>query len=118
MIFSTLGIDITYNVTNVFVTTAMPRRFQPTAAGLITSLAYLGMAFWLGVAELSVSTWVRSHAAVNPGLREKYQVGFWTGVGLAGFTLFCAVTARIGRASAELTADEKLELERVQASNE
>ncbi|KAI0377189.1 MFS general substrate transporter [Hypomontagnella monticulosa] len=113
MVCTTIGIDITYNVTNVFVTTAMPRRYQATAAGLITSLGYLGMAFWLGVAELAVSTWARSHADENPGLREKYQIGFWTGVGLAGFTLCCAVTARIGRASAELTADEKLELERI-----
>ncbi|KAK6953325.1 hypothetical protein Daesc_005628 [Daldinia eschscholtzii] len=106
-----LGIDITYNVTNVFVTTAMPRRHQATAAGLITSLGYLGMAFWLGVSELAVSTWARSHAAESPDLRDRYHVGFWTGVGLAGFTLCCALTARIGRASAELTADEKYELE-------
>ncbi|KAI1805615.1 MFS general substrate transporter [Daldinia bambusicola] len=111
MVCGTIGIDITYNVTNVFVTTAMPRRHQATAAGLITSLGYLGMAFWLGVSELAVSTWVRSHAAENPDLRERYQVGFWTGVGLAGFTLCCAITSKIGRASAELTADEKYELE-------
>lgn len=111
MICGTIGIDITYNVTNVFVTTSMAQRHQATAAGLITSLGYLGMAFWLGVSELAISTWARSHAVENPDLREKYQVGFWTGVGVAGFTLCCAATSRIGRASAELTADEKYELE-------
>ncbi|KAI1483707.1 MFS general substrate transporter [Daldinia eschscholtzii] len=115
MVCGTIGIDITYNVTNVFVTTAMPRRHQATAAGLITSLGYLGMAFWLGVSELAVSTWARSHAAESPDLRDRYHVGFWTGVGLAGFTLCCALTARIGRASAELTADEKYELEHTSA---
>ncbi|OTB00790.1 hypothetical protein M426DRAFT_324035 [Hypoxylon sp. CI-4A] len=111
MICGTIGIDITYNVTNVFATTAMPRRLQATAAGLIISLGYLGMAFWLGVAELAVSSWARSHSDEDITLRQRYQVGFWTGVGLAGVTACCAVTARIGQASAELTADEKQEME-------
>ncbi|XXH01264.1 carbonyl reductase (NADPH-dependent) ari1 [Hypoxylon texense] len=110
MVCGTIGIDIAYNVTNVYVTTAMPRRLQATAAGLIVSLGYLGMAFWLGVAELAISTSARSRDDMS--LRERYQVGFWTGVGLAGFTLCCALTVRLGRASAELTADEKYELER------
>ncbi|KAI0165327.1 MFS general substrate transporter [Hypoxylon sp. FL1284] len=113
MICGTIGIDITYNVTNIFVTTAMPRRLQATAAGLIVSLGYLGMAFWLGVAELAISTAARSRDSMD--LRQRYQIGFWTGVGLGGVALCCAVTARIGRASAELTADEKYELERDEA---
>ncbi|KAI2471077.1 MFS general substrate transporter [Annulohypoxylon bovei var. microspora] len=112
MVCGTIGIDITYNVTNVFTTTAMPRRLQATAAGWVISLGYLGMAFWLGVAELAVSSWARSHADENPTLREKYQIGFWTGLGLAGVTFVCGATARIGQASAELTADEKDELEK------
>lgn len=112
MICGTLGIDITYNVTNVFTTTAMPRRLQATAAGWVISLGYLGLAFWLGVAELAVSSWARSHSGEEPTLREKYQVGFWAGLGLAGVAFACAVTTRIGQASAELTADEKDELEK------
>ncbi|KAI1385374.1 MFS general substrate transporter [Hypoxylon trugodes] len=117
MICGTIGIDITYNVTNVFATTAMPRRLQATAAGWIISLGYLGMAFWLGVAELAISSWSRSHADENPTLRERYQIGFWTGLGLAGVTLACAVTARIGQAAAELTADEKDEMKHNEAES-
>lgn len=112
MACGTIGIDIMYNVTNIFLTTAMPQRLQATAAGLITSLGYLGLAFWLGVAELSVSTWATLHEDENPGLRERYQVGFWTGLGLAAFTLCAAITVRIGKASADMTADEKDELAR------
>ncbi|KAI1099445.1 MFS general substrate transporter [Jackrogersella minutella] len=115
MIFGTIGIDITYNATNVFTTTAMPRRLQATAAGLITSLGYLGLAFWLGVAELAVSSWARLQE--NPTLREKYQIGFWTGLGLASITFACGATARIGQASAELTADEKDEFEKSTAQS-
>lgn len=116
MICGTIGIDITYNVTNVFITTAMPRRLQADAAGLVVSLGYLGMAFWLGVAELVISTSSRSRGD-SLELRDKYNIGFWTGVGLGGVTLCCAITARIGQASAELTADEKDELERIAVSN-
>ncbi|KAI0836866.1 MFS general substrate transporter [Hypoxylon sp. FL0890] len=115
MVCGTIGIDITYNVTNVFATTAQPRRLQATAAGLITSLGYLGMTFWLGIADLAVSTWARYHLDESSDLRARYQVGFWTGVGLAIFTFCCATTLRIGQASAELTADEKYELERSMA---
>ncbi|KAI5863720.1 MFS general substrate transporter [Durotheca rogersii] len=114
MVCGTIGIDITYNITNVFITTAMPRRLQATAAGLITSLGFFGMAFWLGVAELAVSTAARYRREAGGealSLRERYNIGFWTGVGLAGVTTACVITARLGHASAELTADEKAALE-------
>lgn len=111
MICGTIGVDITFNVTNVFITTAMPRRLQSTAGGVINSLLYLGMAFWLGVGELAVSTTVRAkggqnqHEALAQG--DQYRIGFWTGVGLAGVALVLAATVRMGKASAAMTADEK-----------
>ncbi|KAI5925567.1 major facilitator superfamily domain-containing protein [Camillea tinctor] len=109
MLCSTIGVDIMFNVTNVFITTSMPRRLQATAAGVINSLLYLGMAFWLGVAELAVSTAVDQHEG-ELSLRQQYQIGFWLGVGLAGVAMCLTVTIRIGEAAAELTADEKAKL--------
>jgi hypothetical protein len=106
MICGTIGVDITFNITNVFITTAMPRRLQSTAGGVINSLLYLGMAFWLGVGELAVSTTVEmSDGDVSSS--AQYKVGFWTGVGLAGVALLLTLTIRMGKASAALTADEK-----------
>ncbi|KAK1251247.1 hypothetical protein MKX07_005802 [Trichoderma sp. CBMAI-0711] len=108
MLCGTIGVDITYNVTNVFITTSMPRRLQATAGGLINTLLYLGLAFWLGIAEMAVSE--ANRRALPEGglsLREQYKIGFWIGVALAGVSMVMVVTIKIDRAAAELTADEK-----------
>ncbi|KAK9774620.1 putative Major facilitator superfamily (MFS) profile domain-containing protein [Seiridium cardinale] len=107
MICGTIGVDILYNVTNVFITTAMPSRLQATAGALINSLLYLGMAFWLGIGELAVSTTVDYRGEENISLREQYQIGFWVAVGLAGVALSLNATINLGEAAAEMTADEK-----------
>lgn len=112
MLAGTIGVDITFNVTNVFITTAMPRRHQAAASGLINSLLYLGIAFWLGVGELTVSATVQSRSDGSVGLREQYQIGFWTGVALSVVSFCLIVTVKMGQAEASMTADEKAELER------
>ncbi|TWU71996.1 hypothetical protein ED733_003117 [Metarhizium rileyi] len=111
MIAGTIGVDITFNVTNIFITTAMPRRHQAAAGGVINSLLYLGIAFWLGIAELAISVTVQSrggHDKVEP--REQYQIGFWTALGLAVAALCIVITIKMGSAEASMTADEKAEM--------
>lgn len=114
MLGGTIGVDITFNVTNVFITTAMPRRHQAAASGLINSLLYLGIAFWLGIAELAVSAAVQTRGGGEGALepRAQYQIGFWTGVALSAVSLCLTVTVKMGQAEAAMTADEKAELER------
>ncbi|KAL3961447.1 hypothetical protein ACCO45_002970 [Purpureocillium lilacinum] len=124
MLCGTIGVDITFNVTNVFITTAMPRRHQAAASGLINSLLYLGIAFWLGIAELAVSAKVQTaggtpddlEAVLDP--RAQYQIGFWTGVALSAVALSLTCTVRMGQAEAGLTADEKAELAQAAAAEE
>lgn len=111
MLAGTIGIDITFNVTNVFITTAMGRRHQAAASGLINSLLYLGIAFWLGVAEAAVSAAVPGRDA-RVAQRCQYQIGFWTGVALSVVSLALAASVRMGQAEGAMTADEKAELER------
>ncbi|KXJ91160.1 major facilitator superfamily domain-containing protein [Microdochium bolleyi] len=111
MVAGTMGIDITFNVTNVFITTAVPWRLQATAGAVINSLLYLGIAFWLGVAELAVATANSGRAAAGDDelpLRSQYQIGFWIGVALGGLATVLFLTVNIGQAAAEMTADEKL----------
>lgn len=115
MICGTIGVDILYNVTNIFITTAMPARLQATAGALINSLLYLGMAFWLGIGELAISTTVAYRGEENMSLREQYQIGFWLGVGLAGLALILNATINLGEAAAEMTADEKEKVRAKQA---
>ncbi|KAK8071023.1 hypothetical protein PG997_011226 [Apiospora hydei] len=113
MLCGTIGVDITYNVTNVFITTSMPARLQATAGALINSLLYLGIAFWLGVAELAVSQTKEAREGdgedeLTP--REQYKIAFWLAVGLAALSLILFSTLKIGQASADMTADEKAQL--------
>ncbi|KAI1501582.1 major facilitator superfamily domain-containing protein [Biscogniauxia marginata] len=111
MLCSTIGVDVMFNVTNVFITTVMPRHLQATAGAVINSLVYLGMAFWLGVAELAVSTASDYHGEPGLDLRQQYQIGFWTAVGLASFAMCLTATVRIREAAADLTADEKAQMD-------
>ncbi|KAI1359162.1 major facilitator superfamily-domain-containing protein [Xylaria arbuscula] len=111
MLSGTIGVDIAFNVTNVYITTAMPRRLQATAGALINSTLYLGIAFWLGIADLAIATSVQMQGEENLGPREQYQIAFWTGVGLAVLSFFLIVTVNFGRAEAQMTADEKAALD-------
>lgn len=111
MLSGTIGVDIAFNVTNVYITTAMPRRLQATAGALINSTLYLGIAFWLGIADLAIAASVQMQGEENLGPREQYQIAFWTGVGLAVLSFFLIVTVNFGRAEAQMTADEKAALE-------
>ncbi|KAK6839742.1 hypothetical protein PG995_006999 [Apiospora arundinis] len=122
MLGATIGVDITFNVTNVFITTSMPARLQATAGALTYTLLYLGIAFWLGVAELAVSQAKEAREREGDGKsltpREQYKIGFWLGVALAGITLILFSTLEVGQASADMTADEKAQLAEELAARE
>ncbi|SPJ88782.1 related to multidrug resistance protein [Fusarium torulosum] len=112
MLLATIGVDIAFSVTNVFITTSLPGHLQAVAGALITSLLYLGMAFWLGVGEMAVSVHKDIRGAENVSARIQYQIGFWTGAGLAMVSLLMFVTIKMESAKADLTADEKAQRER------
>ncbi|RSL50172.1 hypothetical protein BHE90_011169 [Fusarium euwallaceae] len=111
MLCSTIGVDIVFNVTNVFITTSQPRRLQAVAGALCNSLLYLGIAFWLGVSELAVSAAKEVRRIDKMDRRQQNQIGFWTATGLASVSLILVFTIKLGQATAELTADEKIELQ-------
>ncbi|KAM0185760.1 hypothetical protein ACHAPA_011785 [Fusarium lateritium] len=112
MLLATIGVDIAFSVTNVFITTSLPSHLQAVAGALITSLLYLGMAFWLGVGEMAVSVHKDIKGAENVSARSQYQIGFWTGAGLAVVSLLIFATIKMESAKADLTADEKAQRER------
>ncbi|KAF2710141.1 MFS general substrate transporter [Pleomassaria siparia CBS 279.74] len=107
MICASAGIDITFNVTNVFITTSMPKARQGLAGSLINSLLFLGISFFLGFADLSVTM------TADRGEGQSYKVAFWFATGCAVFgmaVMFLGV--KIGKASSDLTVEEREELER------
>jgi MFS family permease len=106
MICATLGVDVAFNVSNVFITTQTPSKQQGLAGALINSTLFLGISFFLGVADIVVSQ--TSHL----GLKKSYKVAFWFGTACAGVALLLLVLfVRIERAKSDLTYDEKAELE-------
>ncbi len=106
MICATLGVDVAFNVSNVFITTQTPSKRQGLAGALINSTLFLGISFFLGVADIAVAQ--TSHL----GLKQSYKVAFWFGTGCAGVALLLLVFyVRIDRAKSDLTHDEKAELE-------
>lgn len=135
MICATLAIDITFNVTNIFITSALPLRRQGLAGALINSILQLGIAFFLGLADV-VNTYLGpptapsaspSQANVGPAalpnegnppvelraLMKGYKSVFYYEFALAAFAFFILVAfVRVGKQTSELTADEKNELEK------
>lgn len=107
MICATLGVDITYNVSNIFITTSMPRARQGLAGAFINSILFLGISFFLGFADLAVTQ------TADRGKRESYKVAFWLGTGCASTGLLIMwAGVKIGKAKSDLTVDELEELER------
>jgi MFS family permease len=106
MICATLGIDITYNVSNIFITTSMPKARQGLAGAFMNSLLFLGIAFFLSFADLAVSE------TEERGQRQSYKVAFWMATALSGAALIIMfLGVQIGKASSDLTVDERAELE-------
>lgn len=117
MVGGTIGVDILFNVTNVYITTAMPHRLQATASGWINSLLYFAMSFWLGVSELAVSTAI-SYSKDGIDQAGQLKIGFWVGVAMVGVVAIFTCTIRMGQAASDLTADEKAALGAQQASSQ
>jgi MFS family permease len=106
MICATAGVDITFNVTNVFITTSMPKARQGLAGSLINSLLFLGISFFLGLGDLTVTM------TADRGQRQSYKVAFWFATGCAVFGLVVMFFGvKIGKASSDLTIEEREELE-------
>ncbi|UPL03930.1 hypothetical protein LCI18_014864 [Fusarium solani-melongenae] len=105
MICATVGIDITYTVSNIFITNNLPGYRQGLAGALINSLLFLGISFFLGIADITVGE------TGHLGLRKSYQAAFWLGVGLTGCALVLYVFVKIGSAKSDLTVEEREQLE-------
>ncbi|KAF3009915.1 hypothetical protein E8E13_010950 [Curvularia kusanoi] len=106
MICATLGIDITYNVSNIFITTSMPKHRQGLAGAFMNSLLFLGIAVFLSFADLAVSQ------TEERGPRESYKIAFWLATALSGAGLILMfLGVKIGKAKSDLTVEERQELE-------
>ncbi|KAJ5114388.1 hypothetical protein NUU61_000147 [Penicillium alfredii] len=106
MVCGTIGIDISFNLANIFITTNMPKSRQGLAGALINCTLHLGIALMLGFADI-VQTSFR-----HLGVRQGYKAVFWFQSGLAILGLLTVLFfVRIHHAKSELTMDERQALE-------
>lgn len=111
MILATIGIDITFNVANVFITTSTPSARQGLAGALTNSILHLSMAVLLGIADI-----IQTRTA-HLGPRRSYQNVFWFMLGISSTALFFMLFfVKIKRAKSDLTADERQTLRRLETS--
>lgn len=102
MVTATIGIDISFNITNIFITTCLPKRQQGLAGAIINSNMHLSIAFFLGLGEILV------HETKDSGTKQSYKNVFWFEVGLASVALLIMLAfVRLDRAKSDMTADEK-----------
>jgi MFS family permease len=107
MICATIGIDITFNVSNIFITTSLPRKQQGLAGAVIMLLLHLGIAVMLGFADI-----VNTYTVASLGMRRSYHAVFWFEVACASAALVILVLfVKIKKAESELMVDERAELE-------
>ncbi|KAL4897266.1 putative transporter [Aspergillus ambiguus] len=104
MLGATIGVDITYSVSNIFITTNLPQHRQGTAGAVINSIVFLGISFFLGVADIIVSK------TQFLGFQGSYKAAFWFGVGCAGVAFMLLIFIRVGKATSDLTVEERAQL--------
>jgi len=113
VIGATIGIDITFNVANVFITTNMPSERQGLAGGLINSIFHLGITFCLGFADI-----IQAETVNRVGLLKSYKAVVWFGFAAATCALFLMTFfVEIEKAKSDLTADEKRDWSRLSSKN-
>lgn len=108
MIFATIGIDLSYNLISVYITTTLPSARQGLGGGLINTVLQLGIAICLGFSDI-----IQSYTVEEAGLRTSYKNTFWFGVATASLSLILmTIWGKVPKAKSDLTADEKAELTR------
>ncbi|KND91920.1 Drug resistance protein [Tolypocladium ophioglossoides CBS 100239] len=100
-------VDVLWTVSNVFLTTSLPRHRQGLAGAVISVTLFLGGALFLAVADVAKSQF----QGAGMSLKMQYKGVFWIGVGAAGVALLTCCFIRLGKAGCALTVDEKQVIE-------
>ncbi|KAG8529495.1 uncharacterized protein KY384_006132 [Bacidia gigantensis] len=102
MIGATVGIDVTWNVANIFISTSLSHDRQGLAGAIINSLLYLGIAVCLAFADVTQTE------TAKQGLKKSYQSVFWYQFTCAALALLILlVFVRIKKAKSDLTVEER-----------
>jgi hypothetical protein len=104
MLCATIGVDITFNVCNILISSSTPHDQQGIAGAIVAFLFHFG-----GTACLSIANVVKQNTQSYLGERGSYQVVFWFEVGCAAVAILILVySVRINKAKSEFTHEERL----------
>ncbi|KAL4866242.1 major facilitator superfamily domain-containing protein [Aspergillus spectabilis] len=109
MVAAMVGVDIGYSVSNVFITTSLPQNRQGAAGGVINTIVFAGISFFLGLADLVVAQ------TKHLGQEGSYKAAFWFGVACSGVAMILLLFVRVGKAKSELTVEEQIQIQKSQA---
>lgn len=101
MIGATVGVDIVYNVSNVFITTNIEKKQQGAAGALVNSLLFLPISLFLGFADVVAASYEAKGDMVS------YKAAFWFGTGCAGVSLVLNCFVDTGKAESQLRVEER-----------
>jgi len=105
MICGTLGVDITYNITNIFLTTSLPVHQQGLAGAVANSILFLGISFFLGFADFTAGQ------VIDKGTRKTYQAALWFAVGCASVAVVLLLAfVKIDKAKSEAATENQFEI--------
>lgn len=106
MIFETACVDILWTVSNVYLTTSLPKDRQGLAGALINVTLFLGSAFFVGIADITAGELKKT----DMSLKNLYQYIFWLGFGVACVAMVVSLFIRLDKAGSRLTVEEELQL--------
>lgn len=101
MVFEAACVNVLWTVSNVFLTTSLPKNRQGLAGALINVTLYLGCAFILAISNV-VSAQFESRGW---DMKEQYQGVFFFGAGIGGVALFICLFIGLGKATGAATSD-------------
>lgn len=105
MLGATVGVDIAFNVANIFISTSISVRQQGLAGSLCHQVLYLGIAVMLAFADVTQTE------TAKYGEVKSYHAVFWFMLACSGVSLAVMLFyVRIPKAQSDLTVDERQEL--------
>ncbi|KAL2816006.1 major facilitator superfamily-domain-containing protein [Aspergillus cavernicola] len=115
MVAATVGVDIGYSVSNVFITTSLPQNRQSVAGAIINTIVFVGISFFLGIADLVVA----QTRGLGLGLAGSYKAAFWFGVACSAVAIVLLVLfVRVGKAASDLTVEERIQIQESRVTGE
>ncbi len=103
MVCEAACVDVLWTVSNVFLTTSLPRHRQGMAGAVITITVFVGGALVLAIADVAKGQF----EAAGMEVKTQYKGVFLIGAGLAVLALISCSCIKLGKAGCALTVDEK-----------